>query len=188
MTDPIQTMSIPNPTKKSALIAALVAVPAVVLLGCGAGSGEELGRYRIEATRQQQCAESGMLAIDQHTTRFAQLRNLGAVMHWHEGGGLFVGSYNSGQGSFEVDEHKLVDMRVGDSQDKPSCVIERRLHIAAQFEGDPLAGYLGFVGTLRYDYAVAYQSQCDDLLAGPEAIAETMPCAIDLALDAERQD
>ena len=167
--------------------AAGLVTAAALLLGCGAGSGEELGRYSIEVTRQQSCADSGMLAIDEHTTRVASLRNLGTVLHWHEGTGLMIGSYDADKGSFEVAEDKLVDMRVGDSQDKPACVVERRLHIAAQFSGNPIAGYEGFVGTLRYEYAVAYQSSCDDLLSGPAPIAHELPCAIELELDAERQ-
>jgi hypothetical protein len=152
-----------------------------------AASGEDDARFVVQASLVESCAEAGLLAAPPSQTLHVWLRQVTASsMHWDDGSGRLVGSYDPSSRLFVVEHELVFDMRAPESEEPP-CSIVRAMRIEGTLDGEPVEAAKGFEGTERMDYLPTEGSACGDLLTGEGAIAESLPCAVSFDLVAERE-
>jgi hypothetical protein len=152
-----------------------------------AASGEDDARFAVAASLVEGCAEAGVLAAPASQTLHVWLRQVTTgSMHWDDGSGRLIGTYEPSSRQFVVERQVLIDMRTEDSTEPP-CSIVRAMRIEATLDGAPVETANGFEGIERIDYLPTDGSSCGDLLVGDAAIAESLPCAVSYDLVAERE-
>lgn len=162
-------------------------VPAVLLAlsACKQSNGVTLGLYLAEGTRVDSCGDAGVLGSTPSISWRVHLRRVGdSALHWNHGDGLIIGKVDA-EDHFALSYFARIDMRQGDTK-QPTCLVERLLTIEGDMWG-ATGGYEGFDALLQNQYAITADSSCDDLLDGPEAIADEMPCVVSYEVEAERE-
>jgi hypothetical protein len=145
--------------------------------GCGDGNGVDVGRFEVEAVRTESCGEAGLLASLPAMTWKVFLRRVGDDgMHWEDIRDRMMGLYDAEDRSFAIEENLVVDMRQG-QVGQPDCRIARRHRIDGVLDSEPELA-VSFTAEQRFDYEPTDGSACDDLLEGPTAIADHMPCSV----------
>ncbi len=166
---------------------ALAAI-ALVATGCVADEFDSpYARYGAVAELKESCGTAGLLAAPDAMKLGVGIRLVsGRAVHWDHGEGIMMGTLDN-LGSFSVSRFLRVDMREGDAE-APSCYVERDMIIDGVLLGNPdSAGtYDEFEGAMRYVYRAYGGSDCSDLLEGPEAIADELPCTVSYDLEGVR--
>ncbi len=161
---------------------------ALSFTGCvGEQDPASLGRFKVEATLTESCAETGLLAAPAERSFVVHLRRVSDhSMHWNDGEDILYCSLGDDGRSFTAERHLQVDVRADDPADKPPCEIDRIYIVEGELRELDGKGFPNsFVGSTRYEYTPAVGSSCDDLLQGSDAIAASLPCAVGYDLDAE---
>jgi hypothetical protein len=160
---------------------------APLLAGCMAESGEDDARFAVAASLVESCSEAGLLAAPPSQTLHVWLRQVTTrTMHWDDGGGRLVGSYDPTSRLFVIERQLTVDMRAAGSVEPP-CSIVRSMRIEGTLDSAPVESAAGFEGVQRIDYLPTDGSSCDDLLEGDVPVAASLPCAVAYDLVAERE-
>jgi hypothetical protein len=155
-------------------------------LACKADDQAAIGRFEVNASLVESCGETGLLAAPPVQQYSVHLRRVGTSIHWEGRSDLQILVLAGDGRTFRHHGSMTVDMRQGSAvADTAPCIIERVDLTECIFDAAPdLAA--GFSGSERHDFAPLDGSECTDLLAGPEAIAEALPCAIEYELEATR--
>jgi hypothetical protein len=157
------------------------------LIGCAQASDEQDGRFLVTASLIEGCAEGGLLAAPPTQSLHVWIRQVSErSLHWDDGGGRLVGSYEPESRTFVVERHLVVDMREAET-DAPPCSILKAMQVEATLTSSPVDTASGFEGEERIDYLPTDGSSCDDLVTGEGAIATALPCTVRYELVAERE-
>ena len=153
--------------------------------GCSAGKAQSLGTFDVQATRLSACADEGLLSLPESYSLTVMLRRVGEDgLEWRDGAvGLLYGTVKE-DGAMRCDQFLQSDMRNGDTS-QPTCLLTRTLQVEGALEG-PAAEPDGFSATLRYNYAAAQGSNCEDL-SSADGIGAALPCSIEVELLATRR-
>lgn len=161
----------------------LFALAALGVGGCATAEVDQLGWYEVEATRQESCAETGLLAAPETYTMRVYLQGLSeSGILWDDGTQRLQGLRQGNR--FELGHLLVVDMREGLDESMP-CRIERALRIEGEIDDSGDEEQLA--GTLDLVYTPVTGSVCDDLLTGPEPLADTLPCTVAFELEGPRR-
>lgn len=176
---------------RSSLALLLIAGP--WLAGCGDifgnkdahQPGNELGTYRVAATRGANSCGDGALGNTATWDFDVKLARGGAEIFWNNGAEIIDGTIDADETTFHFSTGVLMNMRSAESHGLPACSIQRtdRADGTLAATGDDVAS---FAGKLEFGFVPTEGSSCDDLLTGSAAVLAKLPCGIRYAIAGTR--
>lgn len=159
---------------------------ALLLTGCGNGSNSEsLGTFAVSATRVQSCAEQGLLSVPEQFEYLAEMHRVGGgALHWNDPVvGFLAGTVYDEDGTFTFSQYLRAKVPIYEYEVE-TCLLDRQLSLSGVLNGTAEGGYSGFSALQTYHYEPNSLEVCAPLMDGPEPIADTLPCTVELELTA----
>lgn len=156
--------------------------------GDGLPAGQQpLATFDVTTEQQDADCGSGQMVLDDSWTFATRLSrdDEGEHVYWDAGKGPKEGSLAADGVTFAISSTLELDMRTPEDSWRPPCRIRRVDELSAEL--DRAERPTAFHGRMTFHFEPVGDSDCSDLLVGPERLLQRLPCDASYALDATAQ-
>lgn len=151
--------------------------------GDGRTPGDDLGRFRVEASLEDSDCGAQALAAPADWHFDIQLSRDEDLLYWNQGGSAVEGTLGTDGRSFRFESTTTVDVAM-ESDESEACTMLRRDRASGKLD-DAGLDVRRFSGKLTYTFDSSARGTCSHLVGVPSGFAR-LPCAMRYAIEARR--